>query len=246
MKRKIPACLVLCCFLIPLAGRAQSSLISAPARSAVETGRAAGWTFEARFQSDSRELKAGNTVVDLGMARLVARAGVDILPYLQLAVDAGWNRAELDGEEGEGGLLLGAGLRMNVYEYVIEASPVLGRKQTIKLGAAATYARGESNFGATDFDWAAVTVAPWIAYTRNVEGPDNWRPYAPSGVAVYGGLVWASIDADYGDVGLDENRNFALLLGGDMRMYSDVSFNLEVQFFTEGDVSSSVAIGYHF
>jgi len=239
---------VLCCAALLSAGccLADSGKLTWPDRSALELYHPGGWSFQLRYRSDTRELKAGPDVAELQAARLCGRAAWELLPFLTLRAEAGWCRADLDAEEGEGGLTWSAGLRANLFEYVPSASPVLGKRQSIKLGLDAEYARCVSNFEDTDFEWAETTITPLFSYTVNLRGPEHWPLFDPVAAGLFGGLVFSYIDADRAGGDLSENRDFGFLAGVNVRLAPDIVLELDTRHYAAGDASTSVSVGYRF
>ncbi len=201
----------------------QGALAPAPAQKLEATDQAllrldrpAGAQVGARLEVGMREFKFADDLLKVDLTHVLARAGGNPLPFLNCWGEAGWVRAEMDPDEtGEGGLEWALGADAKLVEWVLDASPVIDRKETFALELGASYRSLESNFEDNDLSWGEVRVGPSINYVRRHTGEVR-RYYEPLAVAARLGLAYVNADGEYGAEDLSENRDFALTLGFDL------------------------------
>lgn len=226
--------------------RSGEPALSVPAEPLVSLQSPAGWSLGARWQGDSREFDVGDEALDMDMNHALAQVGYSVLPSLHLRGELGWARAEQDFEDGEGGLEWAVGAVANLVEFVLESSPVVGKQQTIGLGFELFYREVESNFDEADFEYGEVTAAPVFTYARNRRGDVVWRPYQPEGVLVQAGVQFSSIDGDYGDEGVAENRDFGFLAGAGMQWENGWVTQFRAVLYGAHDRSLGLGVAYNF
>lgn len=225
--------------------RAEPAL-DAPAYPMLVAEPAAGWSIGVHYGSFSREMKADGEVLELDGNRVVAEVGYSVAPFLQLAAQTGWAKAELDGREGENGLAWALIGRANLVEHVLRASPVTGRQEWAGAAVDFQYRYHESNQDQGDFDWTETLLVPNIYFFHNRRGDALRQEYEPSGLGLRAGLAFSSIDGDYDGLEITENRDFGFQLGGDVRWTSGWVARLRATLFGSGDRFIEIGTLFHF
>lgn len=206
-----------------------------------------GWSVELRLQRDSREFAMGeNDLLDLQIDHLVFRLGARILPFLQGWAEAGTVRAEQTAHKGESGFEWAIGGHIKVLEYVLSNSPVLGTTQGLSLEVNGSYRSASSEFPGAQLTWSDVRIIPAVAYVHNRLGEYRWHHAEPSGLVMRGGLVFNNIRGDFGDVDLEENRDFGAMASVDLRWESGWLTRLQGVFFGQEERELSISVGRHF
>ena len=225
-----------------------SAEMRAPQDALIRLNTPPGWSVGVRYQVDRRAFVSEGTPLDFDFTHAVAQMGYSALPYLHCQVEAGSSKAELveGGEEGERGFEWSARATINLLEHVIEDSPVVGKKQVASFAVEGRITSSESNFGDSDFSWYELAVTPTISYVINRLGDPIWHPYEPTGLAVRGGLTFASVDGDYGAADIEADRDFGVLIGTDIRSNSGWLFSLEGTFYGSNDHTFGLGLGYYF
>lgn len=223
----------------PVAG--EPDRVDSPSQPLLSNEQPQGWSAGVYYAKELRELKQAGEVVELDASRVVAELGYEVAPFLQLAVQAGWTKADLDSLDGENGLTWAAIARFNLAEYVIKESPVVGRKEWLGAAVEMHYRSNESNQGDADLAWNETRVIPSLYYFRNRSGDALVKDYQATGLGLRGGLVFSGIDGELGSVDLEENRNFGFMLGGDVRLHSEWVARIRATIFGSGD--STIEIG---
>jgi hypothetical protein len=83
----------------------------------------------------------------------------------------------------------------------------------VALEVEAAWRSVESNFGDADFTRDEWRVSPFVEYALDRRAELRWWPVDPDAVRIRGGVVFARADGDFGGAALEQNRDFALLLG---------------------------------
>ena len=214
----------------------------------VELDRPAGWSVGTQLRFDRRELKAGEELLRLDVDYAVARVGYAPLPFFQFYGEMGWVRADNEdaGVTGEGGFAWGAGLLGNVVEYVLRSSPVTGKKEAFSLGGELAYRASESNFPDRDLSWGEFIALPTVQYTRKYEGDWRIQGKAPPDILLRGGVLFSSLDGDYGEASVKGNRDFALHLAVATRWAGSWVTGIYGNFYGSSDRSIGLDFAYHF
>ena len=212
----------------------------------VRLDRPGGATIGLRLETGMREFTYREDVLEVDLLHVLARAGGNLAPFLNLWGEAGWMRAETEPDEtGEGGLEWGVGADVKILEYVIKSSPVVDRKEAFSVGLTLAYRGLGSNFDDRDFEWNEFRVNPAIAYTRDLAGEIR-RPYQPSAVAARVGVLYLNAEGDYGADKVEENRDFAFTCGFDLLGESGWVTRIGVVLFGTQEREFSLAAMYHF
>jgi hypothetical protein len=205
-----------------------------------------GWTAGLRTELGRREFVSGDDALDVDILRTTASFGLRLLPPVHLFVEAGWSKAELPREEGEGGYSYAYGVDIAVWEHVLQHSPVLGKTRVLGLSLRAARQSLESNMGDRDFSWEETLVVPTVRYTANRVGGAVWIPYAPSYVSSYLGACYSDIDGDLGTANIEGNRDFGLVLGVDCKLFDSWILGLSGTFFGDNDRTVGAEIRCNF
>jgi len=215
-------------------------------RALVSIRPTAGWSAGARFQMDRRKFKIGEETMDLDINHMVGHIGYRVLPFVHLLAEAGASHADWVQREGERGFEWAVGADVSVLEHLIRESPVVGRKQSIAIGATVRYRHAESNFGDADFDWSELRVAPSISYTVNRRGEVLHYTFEPISAKVRAGVAFCSVDGEYGDQDVEQDRDFGLVVGADLLANEGWTLQIEGTFFGSSDNEVGVGVGYYF
>ena len=214
----------------------------------VGPGDRAGAIVGARYQLDRREFQTSAGLLDLDVVHVNAQLGYDVLPFLQVMARAGWAEADLveTGMSGEGGLEWGLGLHASLIEFEIRSAELVPGEEQLAFSIAAEYLSTESNIGGTDLSWEELQVSPMLTYSvsRKADAGRHWP--GASEVALYGGLVFTSVDGNFGAADIEENRNFGYRAGAAAELESGWAGRLEGTFFHTHDYNVSLTIAYGF
>jgi len=222
--------------------------VSTTPSAMIELSRPSGWFFGLHGGIGRRQVVDvdGGDALEMDTTRIVALAGFRLLPFLALAAEAGVADADLEGTDGEYGFSWGARGRLNLAEYVIEESPIVGKKRSVGIGVEAAYSRNASNHD-SDFEWTELHVAPVVSYQVSYLGAGHWHPYEPTGAILTFGLAYSRIDAEReGASDLEENRDFGFLARVEMGFVELWAFQVEARYFGSSDYSAEVGIGFRF
>jgi hypothetical protein len=237
---------VLCAGLPGLAWGA-SPHITAPDNSALTTVEAEGWNFGVYFESDQRDVQVLGGDKLMESQSVMARVGYKVLPFLQVYVDGGWSQAQLDEDTGSGSASFGAGASASLAEYVIKSSPVLGKKETFAILLSGHVSQSESSLAHDgDLKWREYQLVPAVRYLVNLEGPENWHGYQPTGVALKTGVIFTTLDGDIGGDNLDGKRDAGFYLGVDMRMAEGWVLALDTALYGANDRTLRAGAGFYF
>jgi hypothetical protein len=214
----------------------------------IELARPDGWSVGAVIRLDRRELTAGEELLRLDVNYALARVGYAPVPFFQVYGELGWDRADNEdiGVKGESGVAWSAGLLGNFVEYVIRSSPVTGKKETFSLGGELAYRYAESNFPDDNLNWGELIVLPTVQYTRKYDGDWDRHRVPPAEILVRGGVLFSSIDGEYGDQDVEGNRDFALHLATAARWRGSWVTGIYGNFYGSSDRSIGLELAYHF
>jgi hypothetical protein len=228
---------------------AEPAHITTPDQSALETVQAEGWSFGVYLQSDKRGMQIQETDSLLEGEHVMARLGYKILPFLNAYLDAGWFQAQLGEDKGSGGASMAVGVSASLAEYVIDDSPVLGRKQTFAFLVSAQAEQSRSSLrDSGDLTWREYQIIPSVRYLKNMDDSGNWRPYQPTGVAMQGGIIFSRQDGDLDGGSIESKRNagLGLFLGLDMRMAQGWIMTINGFFYSANDHTLSAGTCFYF
>jgi hypothetical protein len=226
--------------------------ISVPAGSLMSVDTLNGLTMESSVRFLGREIEWNGTVWGLDGWWWSVGLGYSPAPFLRLGALAGAATADVDlregdySREGDYGLLWGLNSSVALLEYVLEESPVFGHLKAIRFLADLEYLHAEPGVDGDDITVEEIVFAPHVVYAVNLRGAERWHPYEPLGVAVRGGIVWSSVNADIDDHSFDEANSFGLLLGADMQFNERIALRLTSRIFSEDDYTLSSSLGYYF
>lgn len=207
-----------------------------------------GWFFGLHGALGRREVapRDGGDVLDFDTTRVVALVGMRPLPFWAVALDAGVAEADHGDADGEFGFSWGARTRLNVAEYVIEHSPIVGKKRAVGVGLDASFSHSTSNHD-RDFDWTEIHVAPVVSYLVSYLGAGHWYPYEPTGAILSLGVAYSRIDGRReGEANLRENRDFGFLARVEMGFVEEWAFQVEARYFGSSDYAGELSIGFRF
>jgi hypothetical protein len=240
------ALLTLCAMLpigpIPTASAGQ---MAGPPASLVSLGKAEGWFASVAYANSDRQVRFDDTLSDVEFNRVTAATGVSVLPFLALRAEAGWVKADMGIDEGEGGMEWGVGARAAIWEYIIEGTPALPRRRALRFEADIAYHEGSSNFEA-DFDWTELTIAPLLRYTHDRTTEAAWHHRHGTGLSAYAGFQYSDWSLDFGTRTGEGNRDFGLRLGADLRAASGWLTQLDAVLYDGSDRRLTIGMGYTF
>ncbi len=205
------------------------------------------WSVGIRAGFDEREALVDGSLDTLEANHFVAEFNYAVLPFAAVILQGGYSRADglFDGD-GERGVEWGLGADINVFEYVLDYSPVFGDVSRIGFQVKGMFRKMESNFEDSDFEWTETSVVPLMYYAMNYESRVELHQYNPDGAAIKGGLVFNSIDGELGDSDVEENRDFGMMLGIDLRCAGNWVATLEGAFFGNDDREVNIGMIYRF
>ncbi len=226
---------------------AQGEDMNAAPDSLLTSTDAHGWSVGVSAGFHEREVVVGEELTNLDASYLVAELDYAVLPYLAVILQGGYGKADgLLERDGERGVAWAVGVDFNVLEYVIEHSPVFGDISKIGFQVKGMFRSMQSNFEDSDFDWTETTIAPLVYYTVSSMNQVALHKYNPDGASIKCGVVLNSIDGEYGDSDVEENRDFGMMLGMDLRFAGNWLTMLEGAFYGSGDREISVGMLYRF
>jgi len=200
-----------------------------------ESAPGQGCTAGARLEMGRREFVSGGDLLDVDILRTTAKLGRRVIGPLYGFVEAGWCRAALPRNDGEGGFTWALGVDVAVWEHVLTRSPVLGKTSTLGLSVTASHQSMESNFGDVDFAWDETLVTPMVRFTSNRMGEPHWRPHTPTDVSVFSGVSYSDVDGDFGPSNIKGNRDFGLVVGADLKFLDSWIVEVSGTFFGDSD-----------
>jgi len=228
---------------------AEQSHITTPDQSVLETVQAEGLSFGVYLQSDNREIQIQGADRLLEGEHVMARLGYKVLPFLNTYLDAGWFQAQLGEDKGSGGSSMAIGFSASLAEYVIDESPILGRKQTFAFLVSAKAEQSKSSLrDGGDLTWREYRIIPAVRYLKNMDDSGNWRPYQPTGVAMQGGVIFSRQDGDLDGGSIESKRNAGLgfFLGLDMRMAQGWIMTIDGFFYSANDRTLCAGTCFYF
>jgi len=217
-----------------------------PSEPLIRLSKPTGWTAGIRGQQESRKFRTGGELLETDISRVVGRLGYSFSPSVQGILELGWLRAEQKHQKGEGGLDIGLGLNTYLLEYVINESPVVGKKQMVGVEIELLLTHAGSNFAEQEFDWTEFTASPCITYAANRKGDLLFHPYQPIGIGARAGLVYAAVDGDYGSNSARENRDFGFVVGCDFLSLNGWLTQIKATSFGGGEGMVSGGVTYNF
>ena len=248
--------LVCCLSLLPLATLGEEGKITTPSRSLIETTQSGGWNFALDYTFRNRDLSIADSERILKEQQLAAYCGYELFDFLNLQAGAGWVRPQLNGVPGKSGFALLGNATASLAEYIIEKSPVLGKQQSLGLLVSGRYIGTQSEIDDTtkttviaedqDFKWHEFQVIPMVRYYLNLEGPENWAPYDPTGYDVQAGVIYDDARGDLGASRFAAQRKGGLYLGLDMRFTKGWVFTFNGSFYSSSDLTMAIGSAYYF
>ncbi len=199
------------------------------------------WSLGAGYGRERREIRLGDEARRLEAWRAMALARYQALDWLAFEGGLGAGRGSLDGEDGEAGVVWQVGCRAGLAEWVLDRSPVLGRKRAVRVEALAWRRGTDSNRGEAEFGWNEWALEPRAVYGVNRQGPERWHPYEPEAVRVFAGAVLSRVDGKLGSQNIRENRSFGLSTGLELNLSKRWIIGLEGRSFLEGGVADVAA-----
>jgi len=236
--------------LISLTGGAGVSLpVSADQMLATESAlvrvvEEPGWNMGARLHFDRRQYDTDAARVDTDIRQLVARLGIRLAPSLHVWGDLGAAEADVESNRGGAGLVWGIGAGLSVFEYAMQASPVVGSKELLSLEIEGSYRDAESDFNEDrTLTWQDARVATIIAYRINSLGEQEQRPFDPSGYALRAGPVYTRVSGEFDGTDFEHTNEFGALFGADIRMNS--GWLVRAEFIWLGRDNREFSLGAH-
>jgi len=212
------------------------------------------FAFNVKAELGSRDLVSDNIVSSMDKTRFTAGIDVDIMPFLGLSAEAGVSQAELDinNDKGSYGFSWGVGADVNIFEFIISESPVIGKKQWLQLRANAKLESNESNFPGVDFSWYEYKIIPSIVYNQNLKTAVNAKSSQPMAVALELGLIFSEIDGEAKNIDDDtkidfsEETNVGVLVGVAFLAKSDWVGRVNGEFYGSDGGSAIFSVEYNF
>jgi hypothetical protein len=212
----------------------------------IESSVGQGWTAGARLDLARREFVSQGDILDVDVLRTTAQFGISLVPPVHAFVEAGWSKAELPQNEGEGGFSWTYGVDVALWQHVLQRSPVLGNTRTLGLNITAARQSTESNLRDADFSWEETRITPTVRYTVNRMQGDDWLPYGPAFTSVFGGLCYSDLKGDLGESEFEGNRDFGFVIGADMMIFDSWIFGISGTFFGDNDRTVGAGVRCNF
>ncbi len=212
----------------------------------VETTVGQGWTAGARIDLARREFLSQGEILDVDILRTTARFGVCLVAPIHAFVEAGWSKAELPQNEGEGGFSWTYGVDIAVWEHVLRRSPVLGKTQSLGLNVTVSQQSTESNLRDADFSWDETRITPVVRYTANRLQSGNWLPHNPAQVSFFCGVSYSDLSGDFGEVEFEGNRDFGFVAGADWMFMDSWIVGISGTFFGDNDRTVGADVRWNF
>jgi len=216
-----------------------------PRRGLVRLSEPTSWFLSIAHAQSDRELRFEDSITPIEFNRMIASTGVDLLSFLTLQVEAGWVSADAGMVEGEGGFEWGVGATVALWEYVIEETSAIPRRQTLRIETDVIHRARQSTLDEA-FEWTQFTVSPVVRYTHERRAEVSWNHRMPSGVSAYAGFQHADWDITYGTREGEGNRDFAVRLGADLRIASGWVTRLDAILYNGSDRRFTIGMGYYF
>ncbi len=212
------------------------------------------FAFNVKAEVGTRDLVSDNVVSSMDKTRFTAGIDLDILPFLGLSAEAGISQAELDlsNDKGSYGFSWGVGADLNIFEFIISDSPVIGKKQWLQFRANAKIESNESNFPGVDFSWYEYKIIPSIIYNQNLKTALNAKFSQPMAVALEIGLIFSEIDGkaknidDGTKIDFSEEANIGFLVGVAFLAKNDWIGRINGEFYGGDGGSAIFSVEYNF
>ncbi len=245
-----PACLAASLALLSLAiatpRAAADGAITPTTQPLLTVADARGHSLGLRYQMDRREFDADGSLLDVDITHVLARAGGNILPYLQLAGEIGVCEADNQGTSGDSGLEWAVILSGNLLEHEINRSVVMESKESLRLGVDLAYRRAESDLREVNLEWGQLSLTPKASYILTHREEAVWHVYEPRAVAAHLGLVLLAVDGRYGSADIEARNDIGLMAGVDFLTKSGWVAQFGGNFMGGNDHEVSLGIAYHF
>lgn len=271
---------------VGLSGSVLAGEMQPTSRALIELDRTPGWNLGGQLRLGRRALDLTDDTLQVDTRQATVRVGVRLLPLWHVWGELGAGQADRRGrflppegtppngtqryeEDGKGsaGLVLGGGMGVSVFEYVLRSSPVFGHQESLALDLLGTYRVGQSDLPAlrrfrydpgtesyvpdlssTDDEgdlrlrWKDARLAALFVYRLNRKAEVVWRGYEPTGYALRGGPLYVRTTGTYGGVNLREAHDFGAVLGFDARYPSGWLGRVDVQWMNTDDREVTLSV----
>jgi hypothetical protein len=212
------------------------------------------FAFNVKAEIGARDLVHDNLTSSMDKTRFTAGIDVDVMPFLGLSAEAGVSQAELDfnNDKGSYGFTWGLGADINLFEFLISESPVIGKMQWIQLRVNAKMESNESNMPGVDFSWYEYKVIPSIIYNKNLKMALNAKSSQPMAIALELGLIFSEIDGkaknidDGTKIDFSEEANIGVLVGVAFLAKNDWIGRINGELYGSDGGSAIFSVGYNF
>lgn len=228
------------------AAAAPRTEISVPVDSLVRVDDLTGITIEGAVRSLGRDVEWKDSAFELDGWYGFAGVAFSPVDMLRLGAFAGAATLDMGSRDGDYGLLWGLNASLNLVDFVLDESPVFGKKKWIRLMADMEYLRAEPSMDGVDVSLDEFTVAPHVTYAVNFQGADRWHPVTLLGAAIRGGMVFSKIDAEIAEQTYEEVNDFGVMMGVDLQFNEEIGLKLTSYLFADDDMSIDVRFGYYF
>ncbi len=212
----------------------------------VESSVGQGWTAGARLDLARREFVSEGAILDVDVLRTTAQFGLCLIAPVHAFIEAGWSKAELPQNEGEGGFSWAYGVDVAIWEHILQRSPVFGKTRTLGLSLTASRQSTESNLRDAELSWEETRITPKVRYTASKMQGDNWLPYRPAQTSVFGGISYSDLKGDLGDAEFEGNRDFGLVIGADLMFMDSCIVEISGTFFGDNDRTVGAGVRWNF
>lgn len=212
----------------------------------IESRIGQGWTAGARIDLARREFISEGDILDVDVLRTTAQFGLTLIRPVHFFVDAGWSKAELPQNEGEGGFSWTYGVDVAIWQHILQQSPVLGKTRTLGLSLKAERQSTESNLRDADFSWDETRITPTVRYTASQIHGNSWLPYGPAYTSFFGGVCYSDVEGDFGEVEFEGNRDFGFVIGADMMFFDSWIMGISGTFYGDNDRTVGAGVRCNF
>ncbi len=237
--------------------------MAGPGESLAVLEEAEGWSLLLAYEHSDREVNFNSRVSAIELSRLTANIGVDVLPFLSLSATAGTVDTQVGMVESSGGFEWGVGARAALWDFIIDGTPVIPRRHTVRVEVDVAYRdasmeldgvyfgpHGDPTIALAHTDdylkWTELTVTPLVRYTHNRATESVWNHRVPTGISVCVGPHYSDWELDHAPLEGEGNHDFGMLLGADLRTQSGWLVQLGAILYGGTDDSYSLGMGYYF
>lgn len=254
------------CAILALGGAApaMAGSMAGPEEGLLTLEEAQGWFVSVAYGQSDRDVRFDNRVTPVQLSRVSAATGLDILPFLTLRAEAGTIGTEVGLIESSSGFEWGIGARAALWDYIIQGTPALPRRHTVRVEVDVAYRDASMQIDGVYFGpiagdpsiplahtddylkWTELTISPLIRYTHNRTTESVWNHRMPTGISAYIGPYYSDWDIDHAPLEGKGDHDVGMRLGADLRVSNGWLLQLDAIIYDGTDDSYSIGMGYYF